>query len=119
MRIAFSSKGTTQDSRLDPRFGRAKYFRIYDNEKETWSTIDNVQNLQASQGAGIQAASIISSNKCQAVVTGHCGPKAFKALSAGDISVYLCDSCTVTQALEMFKNSNLEKIDNPDVQGHW
>jgi predicted Fe-Mo cluster-binding NifX family protein len=119
MRIAFSSEETTQDSQLDPRFGRAKYFQIYDDESKAWSTIDNVQNYQAPQGAGIQAASIVSSNNCQAVVTGHCGPKAFKALTAGGISIYLCDACTVIHAMERYKNNNLDKIDTPDVQGHW
>ena len=33
MKIAFTSKGTKWDSKMDPRFGRTEFILIYDEEK--------------------------------------------------------------------------------------
>lgn len=33
MKIAFTSKGTQWESEMDPRFGRASFFILYDEEK--------------------------------------------------------------------------------------
>ena len=40
-------------------------------------TVENTQNLNLSQGAGIQAAQTIVENQVDCLITGHCGPKAF------------------------------------------
>lgn len=119
MKIAITSEGTTQESQLDPRFGRTKYFHIYDDGNKSWEIVDNKQNFQAAQGAGIQAASIVANKKCQAVVTGHCGPKAFRTLAVAGIAIYLCETGTVIEAFEKFQQNTLKKIDNADVEGHW
>ena len=119
MIIAISSEGATTDSKVDPRFGRAKFFLIYNDEYGRWDSIDNKQNFQAAQGAGIQAATTIANNNCTVLITGHCGPKAFRALSAAGIDLYLCDSGTVKEALEKFKRGELTKNSNADVEGHW
>ena len=119
MIIAITSDGTTPQSQLDPRFGRTKYFLTYDDEKGSWETIDNSQNFQAAQGAGIQAATTVANNSCGVVITGHCGPKAFRTLTAAGVAVYLCDAGTVEEALQKFQKGELKKIDNADVEGHW
>ena len=119
MIIAITSEGATPESQLDPRFGRAKYFLIYDDESEMWKAVDNKQNFQAAQGAGIQAAPAIANKKCNVLITGHCGPKAFRTLSAANIDIYLCKSGTVEESLEKFKKDELNKIENADVEGHW
>ncbi len=122
MKIAITSDGTTPDSQLNPRFGRTKYFLIYNDsadEIKSWEIIDNKQNFQASQGAGIQSATTIANSNCNVVITGHCGPKAFRALIAADIEVYLGKEGTVIDALEAFQKGELKKIDSADVEGHW
>ena len=43
-------------SKVDPRFGRAKYFIIYDTETKEMEVVGNEQNFQAAQGAGVQSA---------------------------------------------------------------
>ncbi|MGD9201039.1 MAG: NifB/NifX family molybdenum-iron cluster-binding protein [Chitinispirillia bacterium] len=53
------------------------------------------------------------------VITGHCGPKAFKTLSAAGIAIYLCESGTVSWAIERYKKKSLKKIQTADVEGHW
>jgi predicted Fe-Mo cluster-binding NifX family protein len=119
MNIAITSEGITRDSLIDPRFGRAKNFLIYNDEDDSWTAVDNKQNFEAAQGAGIQAASLVSSKNCSVVITGHCGPKAFKALTVAGIDIYLCNSGTVEEAIEQFKNGTLRKADTADVEGHW
>ena len=60
MKIAISSEGTSLESPVDPRFGRAKYFALVDTDTGECSFHDNTQNLNAPQGAGIQAAQAVA-----------------------------------------------------------
>lgn len=119
MKIAFTTSGQTLDSPLDSRFGRTSYFLIYDTEKESIDIIDNSQNQSAMQGAGIQAAQAVAKSGASILITGHVGPKAFQVLSSAKIQIYSCDSPTIKQALESFKNDDLKAIGQPDVPGHW
>lgn len=119
MRIAISAEQTTPDSPVDPRFGRARSFMIYDSETEKWESIDNNQNLQASQGAGIQTAANVVNANCAVLISGHCGPKAFVALSKGGVSVYTVQEGRVQDALDAYLAGKLEKIESADVDGHW
>ena len=82
MKIAFTTGAESMAGPLDPRFGRAPRFLIYDDEKESLEVVDNKQNLNAAQGAGIQSAMQLAKQKVDCVVTGHCGPKAFQVLDA-------------------------------------
>ena len=89
MKVAVTSQGRDPASAVDPRFGRARYFIVFDTQSGQFEPVDNEQNLNAVQGAGIQAAACVARHGVDAVLTGHCGPKAFQALSAGGIRVYL------------------------------
>ena len=55
MKVIVTSQGQELNSPVDPRFGRAKYFLVVDTETGDFSAADNSQNLNAAQGAGIQA----------------------------------------------------------------
>ena len=77
------------------------------------------QNLNLPQGAGIQAAQHLVNNEVEGVITGHCGPKAFRVLSAAGIAVYNCDAQTVSEAIEQFKSGVLKPAESADVEGHW
>lgn len=93
---------------------------VYDTENRTWESVDNVQNLQAPQGAGIQAAANVVNAGCGVLISGHCGPKAFKALSQAGVSVYhLGGECSVQSAVDAFVDGTLVKLENADVEGHW
>ena len=56
MKIVVTSEGETLESRIDPRFGRAAKFILHDTETGESKAMDNAQNINAPQGAGIQAA---------------------------------------------------------------
>jgi predicted Fe-Mo cluster-binding NifX family protein len=119
MKIAFTTSGETLNAPLDSRFGRAPKFLVYDLSKNTFEAIDNQQNLNAVQGAGIQAAETIARSGVDCLVTGHCGPKAFRVLSAARIKIYNTNAATVAEALEQFRSGQLTSARSADVEGHW
>jgi len=119
MKIAFTATGTTLDASLDSRFGRAAKFIVYDLDANEFTVIDNEQNISAAQGAGIQAAQTVARLGIQALVTGHCGPKAFRVLKAAGIKVYHTDASTVAEALAKYRAQELAEAAAADVQGHW
>ena len=119
MNIAVTAKGKTLESEVDPRFGRSAYFIIYDTETGDFAAMDNTQNLNAAQGAGIQAAQNIINTGSKVLITGHCGPKAFRTLAAGEVEVYTDASGTVREAVEKYLAGELEIADTADVESHW
>lgn len=119
MKIAFTTSGTDLDAPLDPRFGRAPRFLIYDLDANVFELIENAQNLGAAQGAGIQSAETILRAGVDALVTGHCGPKAFRVLSAAGIAIYNCGLETVSAALTAYMAGELQAAESADVEGHW
>ncbi|MFA5322415.1 MAG: NifB/NifX family molybdenum-iron cluster-binding protein [Smithella sp.] len=119
MKIAFTTSGDDLNAPLDSRFGRAPKFLIYDLEANTFEVIDNEQNLNAAQGAGIQSAQNIVRVGTKALVTGHCGPKAFRVLEAAGIKIYNTSAATVKEALEFYIAGKLGEATSSDVEGHW
>jgi len=119
MKIAVTSTGANLDAEVDPRFGRAKIFIIVDTETGDFEVLDNAQNVNAAQGAGIQAGTSISDKGVEYLLTGHCGPNAFRTLASANIKVITGAEGTVKQAVEDFKNGKLKAAESADVQGRW
>ena len=119
MRLAITSTGKELDSNLDPRFGRTAYFIVVDPETMAFEVVENSQNLNLPQGAGIQAGKTIVDNKVDVLVTGHCGPKAFKVLRSAGVKIVTGAGGTVTDAIAQFNNGELEISTESDVDGHW
>ncbi len=119
MKIALTTSGNDLSAPLDSRFGRAPKFLIYDLEANTFEIVDNEQNLNAAQGAGIQSAQNIARLGAKAIVTGHCGPKAFKVLKAAGIIIYNTSASTITEALNLYREGKLSDASSADVDGHW
>ena len=119
MKIAITTTGADLESQVDPRFGRAQNFIIVDTDTGDFDVLDNKQNVNAAQGAGIQAATNISDKGVEYLLTGHCGPNAFRTLGASGIKVIIGVAGIVKQAVEDFKEGKLQASTGPDVQGHW
>ena len=119
MQIAISATMNNLEGQIDPRFGRASYFLLVDPETLDFEAVENVQNLQAAQGAGIQAATLVARHKPTAVLTGNCGPKAYQTLQAANIPVIVGVAGSVRQAVEDFRQGRLVQADAPNVAGHW
>ncbi|MEW6515516.1 MAG: NifB/NifX family molybdenum-iron cluster-binding protein [candidate division FCPU426 bacterium] len=119
MKIAFTTSGEDLNAPLDNRFGRAAKFLVYDLDSKTFAVVDNQQNLNAAQGAGIQAAETVVNTGANFLVTGHCGPKAFKVLMAAGIKVFNTQAAIVSEALRQYLDGKLAEARSADVEGHW
>jgi predicted Fe-Mo cluster-binding NifX family protein len=120
-KIAISVVKEGWDAPVDARFGRAAGFAIValDGDNRSLAYLPNVQNRQAAQGAGIQAAETVASAGAKVLLTGHVGPKAFRALKAAGIAMYTGITGSVEDALQAYADGSLNEAKDADVEGHW
>ena len=119
MIIAITAQGSSANAQVDPRFGRAKQFLIYDSDADSYKILDNSQALNAPQGAGTRAAGHVINSGATVLLTGHCGPNAFLTLQAEDIQIVSGVSGVVQDAVERFLRGELKPTEAADVEGHW
>ena len=117
MKIAITSKGKDLDSPMDPRFGRAAYILILDTHTQGLEVLDNSDNVNAFKGAGIQAAVTVSEHGAEVLLTGYCGPNAFKTLTAAGIKVANDVSGTVRDAVNACNTGKLSFAESANVEG--
>ncbi len=110
MKVGVSAIGPTLDDRVDERFGRAAYLLVVDAETLALEAIDNTVNRNALQGSGIGAAEIVASRGVEAMVTGHLGPKAYKALRAAGIEGFEGTGMTVRDAVDAWAEGGLDSL---------
>ncbi len=74
MKVAITSSGNTIESALDQRFGRCKFFIIYDMESKAMEIIPN-PNEHLEGGAGPASVQLIASRGVEKIVSGEFGAK--------------------------------------------
>ena len=112
MKIAFTTKGTDWDSKMDPRFGRTEYFIIYDEESKELTTINNKDSENDAHGAGPKTAQRLFEFKAKVLITGN-GPggNAATVLQKAGIDCYVgAGEMTVKEAFDAYKKGNLDKF---------
>lgn len=119
MKIAITSKGTELSSEVDPRFGRAAYIMIVDTDSMAFEAVDNAANVNSFKGAGIQAASMVHDKGAEILMTGYCGPNAFKTLEAAGVKIVSDTSGTIADAVEQVKADKVVFTDAANADGHW
>ncbi|MBN2284663.1 MAG: NifB/NifX family molybdenum-iron cluster-binding protein [Deltaproteobacteria bacterium] len=121
MKIVVTSYGEGLSAKFDRSFGRARWFVCVDTDTGAVEARSNVQNIDAPQGAGIQAAKNVSEMGAGAILTGNVGPNAYRTMKAAGIEVFVvgkeCE--TVEDALAAWKAGKAEVISEPTVEGHW
>ncbi|NTW29176.1 MAG: dinitrogenase iron-molybdenum cofactor biosynthesis protein [Coriobacteriia bacterium] len=110
MKVAISALEPTLESRVDERFGRAAHLLIVDTETLELEVLDNKVNQQALKGAGFGAAEAVCGHGAEAVLTGHLGPNAYKALQAAGVRGYGAATLTVREAIDRFNSASLEPL---------
>ena len=110
MKIVVTSLGETLESPVDQRFGRARYFILYDLEAETWSVENNERTDQENQQADSKAAQQIVSLGAETVITGHCGPDASAILAAAGVRLYEDATGTIMEAIDAWKAGSLGSV---------
>ncbi|MHB8867916.1 MAG: NifB/NifX family molybdenum-iron cluster-binding protein [Thermoleophilia bacterium] len=116
MKVAISAHGPCLEDPVDERFGRADYVLIVDTDSLALEALDNRQNQQALQGAGVAGAELVFQKGAQAVITGHLGPKAFRALSRAGIAGYQGAGRTVGEAVAALVHEGLPRLTEGDAQ---
>ena len=119
MKIAVTSQGKDLSSKVDPRFGRAAYILIVDTDGHGVQSLDNSANNNAFKGAGIQAAVMLSKSGAEVLLTGYCGPNAFKTLQAAGIKVVNEVAGTVQDAVDRFTQGKLAFSQSANADAHW
>ncbi len=118
MKIAVTSTGTSLDSEIDPRFGRCRFFLLVETDDLQFEALEN-QNITLGGGAGIQSAQLMDEKQVKYVLTGNCGPNAYRALEAAGIQVITGCYGTVRQAVESFRSGSFESMQGPNVENHF
>jgi predicted Fe-Mo cluster-binding NifX family protein len=118
MKIAVTSTGPTLDDAVEARFGRCPYFLIVEPETMEIESMQN-PNISLGGGAGIQSAQLMASKGVSVVLTGNCGPNAFRTFGAAGIQVITGVSGQVREAVELFKAGNLTYSSAPSAQSHF
>jgi len=116
MKIAITSTGPEMDSAVDDRFGRARYLLIVDLETGNFEAIDNMANMEAVQGAGVQSSQEIVQRGVGWLLSGHVGPKAFQALSTAGVTIGVGASGTVRETVDRFKAGAFKPAEVMDVR---
>ena len=119
MKIALTSTGKDLTSEMDPRFGRAAYFIVVDPESLEYEVVENDENVHLSQGAGIQAGKTIVDKGAEVLITGFCGPKAFKVLESAGIKTIVGVKGRIKDVIESYNSGKYKETNTPNVDGHW
>ena len=120
MKIAVCSQSNNPQATLDSRFGRAAFFGVYDDTIGQWEFIENRQNTQAAQGAGIQAAQAVIDTGADVLIASNVGPKAMAALQANGILVFEAQAGTSLEtAVSSYTAGSLTEMQDSNVEGHW
>jgi len=118
MKIAVTSTGPSMDDQVDARFGRSPYFLIVDTETDKFEAMEN-PNVAVGGGAGIQSAQFMAERDVKVILTGNCGPNAFRTFGAAGIQVIVGVNGTVRQAVEKFGAGDYSTASDPNVGSHF
>lgn len=116
-KVVISSTGTTLESEIDPRFGRAPYFLIYDLGTDQYESIEN-NSVEFTQGAGSNASQLVANKGVKGVISGNFGPNAANALNSFNIKMYIAQGGKISEIIKKFKSGEIKPIDSPTVAGH-
>jgi len=102
-KICITAQGSDLDSPIDPRFGRAQYFIVFDPGGLKIEAIRN-PNAEESHGVGIKSAQLLAGKGVKTILTGHVGPKAGQVLKSAGIQCITGLTGRVREAYNDFIN---------------
>ncbi len=105
MKIAVSSTGQSLHDPFDPRFGRCAGFVVYDTASRTSSFLDNSEQQNMTQGAGIQAVQMISVAGVDVLISGQLGPKALQVMGQAKIQFFTGSTGMMQGAIESWQRN--------------
>jgi predicted Fe-Mo cluster-binding NifX family protein len=86
MKIIISSQGGELSSGFDPRFGRAPWFCLYDDQTREANFIEN-KFADSPSGAGKKASELVVELGAERIISGDFGPKAKDVLDKYNVQM--------------------------------
>ena len=114
MKIAVSADGPTSSATVGHKLGTSRYMLLVDFESGDVEAVPN-PGASGERGAGIQAVVLVSSRDVKVVLTGYCNPGIRSQLAANGIEVLTGVSGTVGEAIERYKQGDLQKSHTSDA----
>ncbi len=113
MKIAVSTGKGGLDDVVFPIFGRCQSFTLVEADKEIkGSSVIPNPAISAAGGAGIMAAQVLIDQGINAVITGNCGPNAYRIFAQTGIKVFL-GSGKVEDVVKALLEGKLQEITVP------
>ncbi|MFH1429161.1 MAG: NifB/NifX family molybdenum-iron cluster-binding protein [Candidatus Margulisiibacteriota bacterium] len=116
MILAITAKGTDLNSELDPRFGRAQNYILYNTELKKFKVLSN-EYINAAGGAGTAAAQLMADNSVDVVISGNFGPNAVMGLQSLNIKMFTSNSGIVSEVISAYQGGLLTEAAGPTVEG--
>jgi predicted Fe-Mo cluster-binding NifX family protein len=112
MKIAFTAKGQNMNSQIDPRFGRAKFIIVYDEDTKGEELHDMSEIADVAHGAGPLMSQKVMEMGVDIVITGN-GPggNASRIMERSNIKIFTgAATGTLQNALENYKKGALTEF---------
>ncbi len=109
MKIVITAQGTDWDAPVDPRFGRAQSFFVFDEETNTTESVNNSAINEQGHGAGPLAAQRLMQLGANVLLTGN-GPGGKAAAVMGETGIRVCvgaGGMSLREALEAYRAGKL------------
>jgi len=105
MKVAITSTGNSQESKLDQRFGRCAFFVIYDTETKSTEFIPN-PNKDAQEGAGPASVQLVASRNVEKIISGEFGIKIKSLLDSLKIQMIIMKEPEkkITEIIDILNN---------------
>ncbi|MFA6075137.1 MAG: NifB/NifX family molybdenum-iron cluster-binding protein [Negativicutes bacterium] len=109
MRILIPTFSKETTSSINPSFGRAEFFAIFDDQTGVYTFIENPA-CSAEGGAGILAAQTVVDNKIDVVIATQCGQNAADVLKAANIKIAKAIPGKVFELVEKYRSGLLAEL---------
>jgi predicted Fe-Mo cluster-binding NifX family protein len=114
MKIIITASSASLDAGFDQRFGRSEFFVVVDTETMQYEAFPN-PGINASGGAGTQAAQFAAEKNVGAVISGNFGPNAAYVLRASGIPMFTNKKDgNIMNVIEQFIAGELQQVDSPN-----
>jgi len=95
MKLAIALRGKNLTERLDDRFGRSKYFCVYDSNSDSSIFIENIY-AKEKDGVGKKVVELLTKQDVQMIIASEFGPKVRNLLEKKKIQMVIIQDLSFT-----------------------
>ncbi len=109
MKVAIPISAEDLNAPMETRFGRSRYFLIYDHTTNT-KTIEVNSAFDSRGGAGIKTSEYLISLGVTDIISPEVGPNALRVLQSANISIYLGEDSLPSELIQKLLDSKLQRL---------